>query len=531
MKWSGLNRRGPSLLMLITWGLQSYAGDDPSQVFSRCHLLNPSDFEHHVIKFNMMEEERVVNLISNDRSWDWLVPRIPFFDCPDTEVAEIYYFRWWALRKHLKLAGTYEVFSEFIELKTQSKFIPPELTISSALGHHFRETRWLSDQGANDSYVDYWLFGNEGDSQSHLHRYSSWLVESLWQRALVSGDFEFLEARIDSLLADFRQWQEEHLTESGLYWSFDVRDAMEESISGSRTVQQYRPTLNSYMYGNALALAKIFKRLGESVQCDQLATESEALRASVQTMLWNPEHQFFEVFNPETGKHAGVRELLGYIPWYFKLPEAGKGYGQAWGKLRDSQGFWAPYGLTTAEQSHAGYRTHGTGTCEWDGAVWPFATSQTLSALANGIRDYPPGEIKPGKEEYFDAFLSYTRSQYYEGLPYIGEYLDGSNGSWLKGRDPRSFYYHHSTYADLLIGELIGICPQEEDQVVIIPLIPPSAWNWFCLDAVPYHGHILTVFWDLDGTRYGQGEGFHLWIDGEPSARLKSLGEIRVEIP
>ena len=26
--------------------------------------------------------------------------------------------------------------------------------------------------------------------------------------------------------------------------------------------------------------------------------------------------------------------------------------------------------------------------CEWDGAVWPFAISQTLNALANVLRDY-----------------------------------------------------------------------------------------------------------------------------------------------
>jgi len=38
---------------------------------------------------------------------------------------------------------------------------------------------------------------------------------------------------------------------NGLFWQYDVRDGMEESISGSRTNKNLRPTINSYMFGNA----------------------------------------------------------------------------------------------------------------------------------------------------------------------------------------------------------------------------------------------------------------------------------------
>ena len=53
----------------------------------------------------------------------------------------------------------------------------------------------------------------------------------------------------------------------------------------------------------------------------------------------------------------------------------------AWREIKDPAGFFAPRGLTTAERRHPDFRSHGTGTCEWDGAVWPFATSQTLNGL------------------------------------------------------------------------------------------------------------------------------------------------------
>ena len=53
----------------------------------------------------------------------------------------------------------------------------------------------------------------------------------------------------------------------------------------------------------------------------------------------------------------------------------------AWKQLMDPGGFLAPFGLTTAERRHPEFRSHGCCQCEWDGAVWPFATSQTLVAL------------------------------------------------------------------------------------------------------------------------------------------------------
>ena len=42
-----------------------------------------------------------------------------------------------------------------------------------------------------------------------------------------------------------------------VYKRQDVQDGMEESISGGRRKQYARPTINSYMYGNAKALSLI----------------------------------------------------------------------------------------------------------------------------------------------------------------------------------------------------------------------------------------------------------------------------------
>jgi hypothetical protein len=135
------------------------------------------------------------------------------------------------------------------------------------------------------------------------------------------------------------------------------------------------------------------------------------------------------------------------------------------------------------------------------------------------------------QRDWFDAFLTYTRSHVYDGVPYIGEYQDETTGQWLKGRDPRSYYYNHSTYADLLITGLVGLRPRADSVVEVAPLLPPDTWAWFCLDRVRYHGRELTILWDRDGTRYGRGVGLRVFADGKQIAHADSLRRVTGQLP
>lgn len=484
-------------------------------------VLKYDAFAHHVGKFNAMEPEAVVNLVPNARAGDWLRTNVPRFECPDPAVEETYWFRWWALRKQLRRdpgTGRY-VFGEFIN-RTRP--------VSSALGHHLMEGRWLRDPGYHDDYVLYWLRGNGGQPVDHFHRFSQWAQHALWSRWLVTQDTPTLTGLLDDLVADYKVWETTNGRPDGLFWNFDVRDAMEESISGGRTVKNVRPTISAYMFGNATALAAIARLAGREALAREFDAKAAHLRPLVQKTLWNPELKFFGSVTEQLAPIT-VREQIGFIPWYFHLPEQGKGYEVAWKQLTDETGFKAPWGITTAERRHPQFRTHGTGTCEWDGAVWPYATAQTLTALANVLRDYPQDAVT--NRDWLEAFLTYTRSHVYDGLPYIGEYQDETTGAWLKGRDPRSYYYNHSTYADLLITGLVGLRPRADDIIEVSPLLPPDAWPWFCLDGVRYHGRDLTILWDRDGTRYGRGAGLQVLADGKVIAKSEKLERITGRLP
>jgi DUF1680 family protein len=501
-------------------------------------ILDAGAFKHHVDFFNSMEPENIVNYVPNRESWAWMKDNVPFFECPDKSFEQVYYYRWWTFRKHLKKTQDGFVFTEFLDKVGHSG---THNTISCALGHHIYEGAWLRDKRYIDEYARFWYVGHEGGLQPHLHKYSNWATWALYRRYLVNHDRAFLTNLLDAFIADYQAWVQERGVANGLFWQYDVRDGMEESISGGRKIQNIRPPLNCYMYANAVAISKVAEMAGRDEVAREYAGKAAKLKSLIHELLWDNEAKFFKVRRPN-GELADVREEIGFIPWYFDLPFVVTPSGvssdaftgtvqteQAWQQLLDPQGFKAPMGITTAERRHPQFRSHGVGTCEWDGAVWPFATSQTLVGLANVLRDYQQPYVSKG--DYFDALVTYARSHRYKGKPYIGEYLDEQNGTWLKPDSDRSRYYNHSTFCDLVISGLVGLVPREDNTVVVDPLIPADVWDWFCLDNVIYHGRTLAILWDRTGEKYHKGRGLRVFADGVEIAQSDELTRVTGRLP
>jgi hypothetical protein len=391
--------------------------------------------------------------------------------------------------------------------------------IASALGHHIYESRWLHDKKYMDDDLKIWYRGNDGNPLKKLRFYSSWNIDAIYNRYLVNGDKKFVLDLLPDLEADYAAWEQEKKLPNGLFWQYDVRDAMEETISGGRKEKNPRPSINSYMYGNARALAKI-AAMGDE-KSGEYNKKADSIKQLVGSKLWNSRDNFFEVCKEQGDTLANVREEIGFMPWYFNMPDSN--YNIAWKSVADTKIFSAPFGITTADRSHPGFRTHGCCKCEWDGAVWPFATSQTLTAMANLLNNYEQHYVTGSN--YFDLLETYVKSQYYKGRPYIGEYLDEKTGDWLKGEE-RSRYYNHSTFNDLIITGLGGLRPGANNVIEVNPLLPAGKWDWFCLDNILYHGKIITIIWDKNGTKYKKGKGLSVWADGKKVAASDKLQKI-----
>ena len=482
-------------------------------------FLHYDDYKHYVDYFNAMEDENIVQAIPNAKAWEWMTQNVPLFDCPNKDFEELFYFRWWTLRKHIEQTPVGYAMTEFL---VNRNYADKWKLIASGVGHHIYESRWLRDSTYLDQIIRTWYEGNDGKPMAKLTNYSSWIAHSLWQRHLVDNRKQWYINLLPSLEWEYNHWETTHTREGGLYWQADVQDAMEETISGGRKKKYLRPSINSYMYGNAKAIGNIAQLAGDNLKAATYFQKAADLKEKVHAKLWNENHAFFETHRIDSS--ANVREAIGFMPWYTHMAKDEAKYAVAWLQTGDPQGFSAPYGQTTAERRHPQFRTHGVGKCEWDGAVWPFATSQTLTAMANYLNDYKNPVITDSL--YFAELEKFMQSQHMRGKPYIGEYLDETTGYWLKGDQERSRYYNHSTWNDLIITGLCGLRPRADNTIEVNPLLPPEKWDYFCLDNVLYHGHNLTIVWDKDGSRYHAGKGLRVYINGKLVGLRYDIGKL-----
>src|SRR3989442_7550240 len=74
----------------------------------------------------------------------------------------------------------------------------------------------------------------------------------------------------------------------------------------------------------------------------------------------------------------------------------------------DTAYFFAPYGPTTVER-HDPQFFISPKCCVWSGNSWPYATTQTLEALANLLNNYRQSVVT--KSDYLRLLQVYTRTQ------------------------------------------------------------------------------------------------------------------------
>lgn len=510
--------------------------------YSQPAILKPYDYKHYVDFFNKNDDDIYPAFISNESSWDFLSHNIPLLDCPDKVIEQTYYFRWWTYRKHIKKTPEGFVITEFLpDVPWAGKYN----AICCPAGHHFYEGRWLRNSQYLDQYAAYWLNG-EGEPR----KYSFWAADAIYNYCMVSGDFSLAEKLLPDLIGNYESWEKEHLDPNGLFWQKDDRDGMEVSICGQeKNGDGYRATINAYMYGDAIAIANIAQMLNKPEVAEVYKQKAATIKDLVQEKLWDKNAQFFKVLPRGTNTSlCNARELHGYTPWYFNLPDTS--YAIAWKFAMDPSCFFAPFGLTSAQRNHPGFRLSYEGhECQWNGPSWPFATSITLTALANLINNNDQDHIS--KQNYYQLLKIYAQSQQRKKengitVPWIDENINPLTGDWIsrtrlktwengtwskeKGGIERGKDYNHSTFCDLIITGLIGLRPAAKNIVIINPLLPDNTWNYFCLDNILYHKKRITILYDKTGKRYKKGKGLLVFINGKKANSLSKLGTISVRL-
>jgi hypothetical protein len=470
---------------------------------------------------------------ANDAAW--YQDKIPYFDSSDKQINEVYYYRWKIFRAHQRDLGAKGYIStEFLD--DVSWELLPWASLNDATGFHVGEGRWSRDRRYTDDYLGFMLTG--GDD----HHFTDYIQDSTWGRYLVDGDSASVTKYIEQMKSLYDGWSDHFDTSKGLYWVEPLLDATEYTISsidasggkdGFTGGQAFRPSINSYQYANARAIAKIAALAGQSSVVNDYNSRAAALRANVQKSLWNSTFEHFidryKVSNSFVKYWDFIRgrELVGLVPWTFDLPENSSDYANAWKHVLNTDELLGPHGLRTVEPSYQyymrQYRYDGTQKeCQWNGPVWPFQTTQVLLAMSNFLDHYQQNVVT--NNDFIKLLKQYTQLHYQGTTLNLEEDYAPDTGAPIVGL-ARSPHYFHSGYIDIIMSGLVGIRPRADDFLEVNPLIS-SDMTYFRVEKVQYHGSSIAIQWDVDGKHYNVGAGLRIERDGKviaTSAILKRL--------
>lgn len=479
----------------------------------------------YVDQFNADDEECYAQDVPDADAADWIKENTPTFACSDPLIEEVWHYRWWVFRKHIRSTPAGRVITEFLPAVY---WAGPYNSINCADGHHLAEARWLRDGGALAREDARFWFAGPGD----VFAYSTWTIDSVWRYAVIRDDHDFAISLLDDFIAFWERVETTHRTDYGLMWSDDDRDCMEMSISGPGL----RPTLNSYMAANAHAIARIAHWAGREDLAEEFDVKARNLEDLIRTLLWDEKDRFFKVvpiarqddpacldFDDIDPAH-NARELLGYIPWIFGI--AGNEHSDAWRFLNDRDHFRGDVAPTTAERCHPRFRNNDNPhECQWNGPSWPFATTQLIDAMIESLQTGVEGVSRADlwRELRRYAAIHFRDDDKNGRINWLDEDLDPDTGEWIsrtilenwgwrkdKGGYERGKDYNHSAFCDLVIRGLAGVRVEETDggriSLVVEPLAAgqEGAPTWFELDHLPVAGREVTIRYDGAGTHFGQ---------------------------
>lgn len=499
----------------------------------------------------------------------WFLRNIPFLEIDDSQIQQIYYYRWKLYRSHIREIGPQgTTVLEFLDDVPWAR--EPFTDLNDSSSFHILKGRWLRDPAIVNSLINHLYTGGGND-----RHFSESIAAATESSTRVTGDPSPGLRHLDTMQHIFNAWDDHFDRKRNLYWIEPLLDATEYTIgsidaSGAGFVSQassneshngfregfaFRPTINSYQFANAQAIARFASLAGKPDVAAEYTQRAERIRTAVLNQLWNPELQHFvDRYQRSTpyvaaGSFIRGRELAGYLPWFYELPPQDSAastntvrYVYAWSHMLSAAELAGPYGLRTVEPSYPRYlkqyrydKATGKPECQWNGPSWPFQTAQALTALANLLNDYQQTEVT--RADYLRLLRQYTQQHFLSpGHPDIQEDYNPDTGSPIVGL-ARSHHYSHSTYVDLILSGLIGIRPRADEVLELNPLLPteeaPGARpiHFFALQGVRYHDHEVSVFFDADGSRYGIGRGLSVFVDGKRAFGPGPLARTKITLP
>ena len=246
-------------------------------------ILDSSNFIGYILSFNQKDNELYRQYVPNDSAFEFLSKNIPLIEIPNKIIEETYYFRWWTFRKHIKSTQDGFVVTEFLpDVPWSGK----HNTINCPAGHQIYEGRWLRNPKYISDYINFWL----NKSGAGIRQYSFWIADATLAFHKVHKNYSLLTNQLEPLVSNYEKWEKIRRDDSNiLFWQEDNKEGMEFSASGRVLnngvpiweMPATRPSMNSYMYGDAKAIVNIAKLINNQSLSQKFESKAIAIKQEV----------------------------------------------------------------------------------------------------------------------------------------------------------------------------------------------------------------------------------------------------------
>ncbi|GAA1022311.1 carbohydrate-binding protein [Acrocarpospora pleiomorpha] len=483
---------------------------------------------------------------------------IPYVNVPDPAIEKAIVYRWWGERYNSLDPNAPGYVYQYPTTVEGSNLYQNAVALTQPM--HLQDTKWL-----RTPYLPYGQILNIGelsgssaflDSPGHTswnNHYSQYIGTAGLEAYNVHGGGKEIASKFAHYFEGDGVGQLEHydgnndklIAYDTNYMPGNDADAISfgfpksgAGAPGARTIE--RPE-SAYVWGAFDAARQLYQIAGaDQAKVNQMATSANGIRDAILTRLWSPDTRMF-LAGTSHGATSGASSNGTANP----LPVAARNLIPA--KESNLYDIYAE-NLIPFDQWQTyvdGYRflTYGD-----NFPIFPFYTANQYDRTAYGIggsnnfsninftvqyrsvrsalRHYDPTHkyITP---EYAKRLLDWMAWSIYPGadvrVPNQAEYYSNWNATakTYNRNNPNHVMLGNMNY--IFVEDMAGLQPRSDDKIELWPI--KFGYEHFMVNNLRYHGQDVTIVWDPDGSKYGLGAGYSLFVNGEKKVSTDKLGK------
>jgi hypothetical protein len=484
---------------------------------------------------------------------------VPYIDVPDPALEKAIVYRWWGERYNSLDANAPGYVYQYPTTVEGANLYQNAIALTQPM--HLQDTKWL-----RTPYLPYGQIMNIGelsgssaflDSPGHTswnNHYSQYIGTSGLEAYDVHGGGADLALKFAQYFEGDGTGQLAHYDGNGNnliaydanYMPGNDADAISfgfpkanASAPGARTIE--RPE-SAYVWGDFDAARQLYQMAGaDQSKVNAMGTKANDIRDAILSLLWSSDMRMF-LARTSYGATSGASSNGTANP----LPASARALIPS--KESNLYDVYAqnliPFDQWQTYVDGFRFLTYGDNfpifpfytADQYDRAAYGIGGSNNFSninftveyrGIRSALRHYDPEQeyITP---EYAKRLLDWMAWSIYPGgdvrAPNQSEYYSNWNPTTktFNRNNPNHVMLGNMNY--IYIEDMAGLQPRSDDKIELWPI--KFGYDHFMANNLRYHGHDLTIVWDPDGTNYGLGAGYSLFIDGSKKVSTDKLGKI-----